>query len=371
MRFFLLPFALIGCPGTPADSGSDDKPDTDTGEPDDTNETGDTEETGDSGDSADTGRVDTGDTADTAWTDSGDSADTGWNDSGETGDTAVVEPILMSVSWDFTEQTINTRDALLVAVTATWDDGSTTDVTAESTYASTDEWVAKIYTAGRIQPLGEGVVTVSASYGGMDVTGALTVEVVAAVAGDLVFNEILADGTVDGDPNGDGIIESAEDEYLEIANYSDVTVDLSGLTIVEDDFYTGLPRHTFAEGTFLRAGEAIVVFGGGDVSSLVADNVQFLVAANADSGLQYGLSLNNEGEYVELQDATGTLITSVWYGPSGTFDAVEDASMVLTPDVWGTTYTHHKYATGSISDYSVGLFVDGTAFPGPDGRYGP
>lgn len=355
MRYLLFPLAFFGCPTTPDESGETDKVGTDP------EETGDTEDTNPD----DTG--DTGEPVDTSET--GGTAETG--DTAETGETGSVEPLLTGVSWDFTEQTINTRDNLLVVVTATFDDGSHQDVTAVSAWATSDEAVAKVYEAGTVQTIGAGNVTVSATYGGTELSGLLTVEVIAAAPGDLVFNEVLADGTVDGDPNDDGNADSIEDEYLEIANYGDVTVDLSGCTIIEDDFYTGLPRHTFAEGTILRAGEAIVVFGGGDASSLAAENVQFVVATNSDSGLQYGLSLNNEGEYVALHDPAGNVLASMAYGDGTDVEAIEDASMVLSPDVWGTEYTHHAYATGSTSDYSVGTYVDGTAFPGVDGRYAP
>ncbi len=311
------------------------------------------------GDTADT---DTGDTD----TDTGDT-DTGDTDSGDTADTA--EPVLDGVSWDYTEQTITTRDRLAVVVTAHYDDGSTADVSAEAVYTSSDEGVVKSYAVGWFQPLNEGVSTIGASYAGVDMSGVLTVGIVPATNADLVINEVLSDGTVDGDPNGDGEPHAVTDEFIEIANLSDVTVDLSGCTIIEDDFYTGLPRHTFADGTTLRAGEAIVVFGGGDVSAMTAANVQFVSAVNGDSGLEYGLSFNNEGEHIDLLDPTGGILASFAYGEGTGVDAIEDASMVLTPDVWGTSYTHHSYATGSVGDFSPGTFVDGSAFPGPDGRY--
>jgi hypothetical protein len=231
--------------------------------------------------------------------------------------------------------------------------------------------VAKVYEPGLVQPIDAGSTTIGASYGGFDLSGTVSVTVVPATNADLVFNEVLADGTVAGDPNGDGTNDPVEDEYVEIANVSRVTVDLSGCTIAEDDFGNALPRHTFASGTILRAGEAIVVFGGGDVGTLSGRHVTFVVADNEDNALQYGLSLNNEGERVNLYDPTGGLLTTFAYGAGGDIDAVEDASMVRSPDVYGGTWTHHKYAAGSVGDYSPGLYVDGSAFPGPDGAYTP
>jgi hypothetical protein len=42
---------------------------------------------------------------------------------------------------------------------------------------------------------------------------------------------------------------------------------------------------------------------------------------------------------------------------------------VLSPEVFGADYTHHRYVPGSIGDQSPGTFADGSPFPGPDGRY--
>ncbi len=41
----------------------------------------------------------------------------------------------------------------------------------------------------------------------------------------------------------------------------------------------------------------------------------------------------------------------------------------MDPDVWGTSYTHHRYAPSSSGDVSPGTYTDGTDFPGPEGRY--
>ena len=166
---------------------------------------------------------------------------------------------------------------------------------------------------------------------------------------------------------------------------ADATIDLSGVYIIESDFSTGLPRHIFRgddedntdgdERTILRAGEAIVVFGGGDVSNLSEANVQFVVANAEDPGLQYGLSMADAGEHIELlaSDAK-TVIAEMAYGdadPDGDNPSVSDASLVLEPDVWGTAYVHHEDASGSTGLFSPGTYVDGSAYPGPDGRYTP
>ncbi len=303
--------------------------------------------------------------------DSSDKSDTDslLDDSGDTSDTAMNE--LTGITWDFADPTISTRGPLSVVVTATYDDGSTADVSAAAAWSSSDPNVAKVYVAGQVQPINAGATTLGASFGGLDLSGTLTVTVVAATNADLVFNEVLADGSVEGDPNGDGAAEPTEDEFVEIVNVSGVTVDLSGCVVVEGDLSTDEPRHTFAQGTLLHAGEAVVLFGGGDVSSLSAANVTFLVVANLDVGLKHGLALNNEGDKVELRDPSGGVLTTFTSGSGGDIDAIQGASMVRSPDVTGTSWTHHTYATGSAGDYSPGTYVDGSAFPGIDGFYTP
>ena len=137
-----------------------------------------------------------------------------------------------------------------------------------------------------------------------------------------------------------GSLEGTEDEYIELANIADATVDLSGVTIFENDL-PDLARHTFADGTVLKAGEAIVVFGGGDASALSADNASFVVANNEDSGLQYGLALRNDGDRVTLLAIDGvTVITELGYG-----DIEESAPDAMECSMWGNDFVCHVGST--------------------------
>ena len=279
---------------------------------------------------------------------------------------------MTAITLDAAATEITSRERGEYVVTAEFADGSTADVTADAAVSVDDEALAKVYEAGFLQPIDAGSVVLTASYETFSADASFTISVVPAVAGDLIINEVLSDGSAEGDPNGDGTLESTEDEYVEIANGSDVTVDLSGVTIFEEHI-PEVARHTFAEGTILKAGQAIVVFGGGDASSLSADNASFVVADNEDSALPYGLALKNDGDRIKLMAADGvTVITELAYGDidASAEEAILDASLTLSPDVWGTDYTHHKFATDSIGDYSPGTYLDGSAFPGPDGRYG-
>jgi hypothetical protein len=266
--------------------------------------------------------------------------------------------------------TITTRDTVHVVVTATWSDGSTTDVTADSEIRSSEPTVLNFFAHDIGQPLLAGTVNIQVhpEDGPDPAPIPLTVTLADLRAGDLVFNELLIDPATTADPNKDGKSDAVDDEFVEIANASGVTVDLGGVTFWDAGLDT--PRHTFASPTILQAGQVIVLFGGGTVAALSAANAQFVVAANADVGLQHGIAMNNEGDVANLRAADGTTtLASTPFGTSGGPAVVSDASLVLSPEVSGTSYTHHGYVSGSIGAQSPGTHADGTAFPGPSGVY--
>lgn len=262
---------------------------------------------------------------------------------------------------------ITTRDTVNVVVTATWSDGSTSDITAASTIASSDTAVLDFYEHDVGQPLFEGSVDIEVRAEGTDLDPMpLTVTMAAVKAGDLVFNEVLADPATTADPNQDGDSDPVDDEFVEIANAAGVTLDVSGVTLWDADLSTA--RHTFPSPTYLYAGQVLVVFGGGTVSRLSSPNARFFVADNEDHSLQYGVALNNEGDRPHLVAANGaTALASAPYGDQGGPDIIDDASYVLSPEVTGSNYTHHAYVSGSVGDWSPGTHADGSAFPGPDG----
>ncbi len=282
---------------------------------------------------------------------------------------------LESVTITASVETLTTRETVTFGLMGLLTDGSETDVTDVAGFASSDAAVLAFYQASVGQPLDGGTVTVTGSYEGLEDSIEISVELAAAMAGDLVINELLADATVDGDPNNDGSTDAVEDEFIELANASGVTVDLSGVTIVENDWSTYLPRHTFAAGTVLPAGGAVVVFGGGDVSDMSADNVQFFTADNDDPGTPYGLSLLDAGETVRIMAADGkTAIDSVSYGTAsfdGSVPAGQDESITREPDVTGTSFVQHSAAIGSTGVYSPGSYADGSAFPSPADVFAP
>ncbi len=287
-----------------------------------------------------------------------DGADTAGTD--DTDDTDDTEPRLVHVRVTPDSSSISSGEKAEFTVTAVFDDESEREVTADARWESEDETVAKFYEHGVAQPLTVGSSVLTATWEGEDDSADLTVtEIVRPGAGDLVFNEVLVDVPVDADVNGDGTADSTTDEFAEIANRGGSTVDLSGITLW--DGQNPGARHTFADGTILMAGEAVVVYGGG-VGPAPRAHCTSVVAVNDDIGLKLGLALNNEGDTVRLlaaetRDELATMTAT---------DAFNDASWVLDPDFDGSRYTAHSLVGGAYSPCAVS---DGGEMPGPDGRY--
>lgn len=117
----------------------------------------------------------------------------------------------------------------------------------------------------------------------------------------VVINEVLADpGGLD--TNGDGVVSSIQDEFVELANAGALPVELGGWTLSDA---IGL-RHSFAAGQTILSGGFFTVFGGGAPSG-------FANAATASSGR---LGLNNAGDTIALHDPDGALIDALTYSSS-------------------------------------------------------
>ena len=171
-------------------------------------------------------------------------------------------------------------------------------------------------------------------------------------AATIIINEILADPGADlaGDANGDGIKGTYDDEFIELVNGSDSTVDLTGWTLSDSSSV----RHLFPAGTVLDPYAALVVFGGGSPSGSFGG----ALAQTASTG---SLLLNNTGDSIILNDGTVDIVT-VSYGGEGN----DDQSLTLNPDIIGALFVKHSTATGSGGAlFSPGTMVDGTPFAAP------
>jgi hypothetical protein len=261
--------------------------------------------------------------------------------------------------------------------------------TAELTSSNSD--VMEFYISNIAQPLVLGSTVITAEYEGLSTsTEVFVTELALPQYGDLVINEIYADVAPEMVPGTAGFPLYVNPEYvfrdfefIEIVNSSDITLDLSGVAVFEKDMPTK-PRHTFSDGVFIMAGESVVVFGGGEVSELMAHNVLFFTADNNDaaSGLVHGLAFSNDGDTITIRGGDhrgyapdGTLIAQMSYcgvlseegcdSISGSgHPGADDGSMVLSPEVWGDSYIHHGDMMQTVGDYSPGTFSNGAIFPG-------
>jgi hypothetical protein len=161
--------------------------------------------------------------------------------------------------------------------------------------------------------------------------------------GELVLNEALVNvpGGDQGDANGDGIRDAYDDEFVEIVNRTDRTLDLTGVTVrngSSDKFVFGP--------TCLGPQQAAIVFGGGTP----AEQPDILVRV-ASSRFAFG----NSGGSVVLAGADGTLLGAVNYS-----NAPAEA-LTLSPQLAGAEFVPH----GSLSEgilLSPGTCAQGSSF---------
>ncbi len=167
----------------------------------------------------------------------------------------------------------------------------------------------------------------------------------------LIVNEIQSDpDATNGDANGDGSVDTSQDEFVEIYNDSGFPLDISGWTLADG----AQVRHTFPAGTVIPDQCAVVVFGGGTPMGSFGNTL----VQTASTGL---LGMNNGGDSVILNDGMGDVVTAM-YGSEGN----NDQSITLDPDITGSLpYVLHSAATGSGGTlFSPGTFIDGTSFAG-------
>jgi len=158
---------------------------------------------------------------------------------------------------------------------------------------------------------------------------------VAPAAGDLVINEaMLADNLAD--TNCDTSTKSNADEFVELVNKSNKTLDLTGVTIDDSASLAGTlgPRHVFAAAASgsltLAPGKAVVVWGAGSPACAGVDN-WFLASSGS-------LGLNDTGDTITVRTggATPVVIVEKTFGAS-----TLQISKTLNPDITGTAYIDH------------------------------
>ena len=139
--------------------------------------------------------------------------------------------VLESISAEASEVSLLVDETEQLAVTATYSDATTDDVTAESTYDSGDESVATVSTGGLITAVAEGDATITVSYTEGEVTETDTVSVTVSSAANGDFDGDghigLADfvdfaaayGSSTGDPDYDAIGDFDDDGEIGLADF--------------------------------------------------------------------------------------------------------------------------------------------------------
>jgi hypothetical protein len=171
----------------------------------------------------------------------------------------------------------------------------------------------------------------------------------------LVINEYLADPPegLQGDANGDGVRNSSQDEFVEVVNRTAEPIDLSGYRLSDSEQV----RHVFAARTILPPFEALVVFGGGSPSGPFGNAAENQLVLKASSG---GLSLNNGGDTIKLEDAQGRLVQEVKFGAT---EGGANQSINRDPDADGASFSRHTSVAEDASRlFSPGARAKGAAF---------
>ena len=180
------------------------------------------------------------------------------------------------------------------------------------------------------------------------------------------INEVLADPPdgIAGDANHDGTRDGTDDEFIEFVNATaNENINMGGWTIKTRPIgsSTETTRFTFAAGTSLPAGEAVIVFGGGTSSFNPSDNI-FGCAQVFRATSSSGLSLTNSGLTILVRDANGNQITTFTYGGASGLEGDNNQSLTRSPDVTGAFVQHTAAAGASGRRFSPGLRTDGTPF---------
>lgn len=169
-----------------------------------------------------------------------------------------------------------------------------------------------------------------------------------------LINEVLYDPPATdalGDANGDGTRQAQEDEFIELFNSTENSLDLSGYT-VSDNLAV---RHTFPSGTIMPSNSILVLFGGGTPDG----NFGGAIVQTAN-GLDNLLNLNNSLDSVIIKDQEGAIIISYNSADTGVNHGA-DQSVTRSPDLSGN-FVLHTEANSNGALFSPGTRTDGSSF---------
>lgn len=155
----------------------------------------------------------------------------------------------------------------------------------------------------------------------------------------IALNEILADPAAGlaGDSNNDGIRDTSDDEFIELVNPDNSSVDISGWRLTDST----TTRHIFPANTILDPYNYIVIFGGGS---------PFLPGINWQTASTPGLSLNNTADTISFFDLNNQLIDQLVYGAL----ANNDQAIVRSPEASGSWVLHNSVPENNNALFSPG-----------------
>jgi len=212
---------------------------------------------------------------------------------------------------------------------------------------------------------GAGAVNLILSADGVE-SNTVTVALSGSSLRDIMINEFLADPPdgMAGDANHDGERNATADEFVELVNSTARDLELGGYQLLTRSGAgaNDIVRHTFAEGTILSAGTALVVFGGGNPDP----NNPAFGGSYVTKSATGSLSLTNSGGVITLRDASGSTVSFATYGNAGGLPADANQSQTRSPDIVGNFIPHKLAPGGEGSTFSPGTRSDGRPFlPAP------
>jgi hypothetical protein len=179
----------------------------------------------------------------------------------------------------------------------------------------------------------------------------------------LIINEVLFDPAgalatdLEGDANGDGTRDSAQDEFIEFYNNSNAPLDISGYKVYDASGLTNTaPRHIFPAATIIPANSFLVLFGGGTPTGTFGGS---LVQVASEGALPENreLNLNNAGDVITVLNTSDEVVLT--YDSSATgINHGSNESVTRSPDLTGSFVLHTTANAAFI--FSPGLKVDGT-----------
>ncbi len=227
----------------------------------------------------------------------------------------------------FTEQCLRPGEKLTIHFAITDPEGRAITVSpATNGLPATAEWSFAGGTGGELtgtftaQPTPDEagnlfVITLQAANDGATNRVSWTLYVPTAVEQQIIITEYLANPTSAVDSPFFNPLNRAQpapspsrdDEYVEIVNYSDQTVDFAGWTLA--DASVTAPRLRVHDSTPVGASNAVVFYGGPAGDPWPQLDVPFVPAQESSAGL----SLNNDGDTILLRNATSNLVARVVY----------------------------------------------------------